>query len=170
MGYLSCRIFNPNFWVTSNYHFLQCEVTYDAVRFIHNYAEIYGIPQPTARWGRADNPPIYLPASQNYTIVHSKYVEASFANDPQVKFLKYKSFTSVWKRCLPDIVFMTPRSDVCTTCEQFRIDIRDAISEEDEVKLSTDFAAHIQRAQEEREYYVSSMKKAECELSKVQGS
>lgn len=146
------------------------EVTYDAVRFIRNYAEIYGIPQPAARRGRADNPPIYLPASQNYTIVHSKYVEASLANDPQVKFLKYKSFTSVWKRCLPDIVFMTPRSDVCATCEQFRIDIRDVISEEDKVKLSTEFAAHIQIAQEEREYYVSSMKKAECELSKVQGS
>ena len=78
------------------------EVTYDAVCFTHNYAEIYGIPQPAARRGRADNPPIYLPALQNYTIVHSKYAEASLANDPQVKFLKYKSFTSVWKRCLPD--------------------------------------------------------------------
>ena len=84
------------------------EVTYDAVRFICNYAEIYGIPQPAARQSRADNPPIYLPASQNCTIVHSTYVEASLANDPQVNFLKYKSFTSVWKRCLPDIVFMTP--------------------------------------------------------------
>ena len=107
------------------------EATYDAVCFIHNYAEIDGIPQPAARQGGALNPPIYLPASQNYTIVHSKYVEASLANDPQIKILKYKSFTSVLKRCLPDIVFMTPRSDVCATCKQFRIDIRDAISEED---------------------------------------
>ena len=73
------------------------EVTYDAVRFIRNYAEVYGIPQPAARWGRADNLPIYL-HRRIYTIVHSKYVEASLANDPQVEFLKYKSFTSVWER------------------------------------------------------------------------
>lgn len=84
------------------------EVTYDAVHFIRNYAELFGIPQPAARRGRADNPPIYLPASQNYTTVHSKYVEACLDKDPSVSYLKYKSFTSVWKRCLPDIVFMTP--------------------------------------------------------------
>ena len=50
-------------------------VVSDAVHFIRNYAVINGIPQPAARSGRAQNPPIYLPASQNYTIVHSSLHE-----------------------------------------------------------------------------------------------
>lgn len=33
--------------------------------FIRKYAEVYGIPQPAARSGRAKNPLIYLSASQN---------------------------------------------------------------------------------------------------------
>lgn len=146
------------------------EVTYDAVHFIRNYAELFGIPQPAARRGRADNPQIYLPASQNYTTVHSKYVEACLDKDPSVSYLKYKLFTSVWKRCLPDIVFMTPRSDVSAICEEFRILIRDASCEDDKVKFSTEFASHVRIAQEGREYYLTSMKKAETELAKVQGS
>ena len=80
----------------------------EGARFIRNYAEVYGIPQPAARSGRAKNPPIYLPASQNYMIVHSKYVEACQAKDPHARFLKYKSFTQMWKKCLPDIVFYDP--------------------------------------------------------------
>ena len=145
------------------------EITYDAVHFIRNYAEVFGIPQPAARSGRAVNPPIYLPASQNYTIVHSKYVEACLAKDSHIRYLKYKSFISVWQKCLPDIVFMTPRSDVCSTCEEFRIQIRDATHEEDKVRLSTQFASHVELAQQEREYYLTSMKKAEVQLAEAQG-
>ena len=146
------------------------EVVSDAVHFIRSYAEVFGIPQPAARSGRAKNPPIYLPASQNYTIVHAKYVEACLSKEPHMRFLKYKSFIQLWQRCLPDIVFMTPRSDVCSTCEAFRIQIRDAVSEVDKVTAATDFASHIELAQQERDYYLDSMKKAESQYSECPGT
>ena len=79
------------------------DIVSESANFIRNYAEVYGIPQPAARSGRAKNPPIYLPASQNYMIVHSKYVEACQTKDPHARFMKYKSFVQVWKKCLPDI-------------------------------------------------------------------
>ena len=89
---------------------------------------------------------------QNFKIVHLKYVEACQTKDsPHMRFLKYKSFVSMWKQCLPDIVFMTPRSDVCATCEQFHIQIKDAVHEEEKVKLTTDFTSHVEMAQEERD-------------------
>ena len=138
------------------------EITCDAVHFIHNYAEVLEILQPAARGGGAVYPPIYLPASQNYTIVHSKYVEACLAKNSHMRYWMYKSFVSVWQRYLPDIVFMTPRSDVCTTCEKFRIQIRDATHEEDKMELSERFASHVELAQKEREYYLTSMKEAEA--------
>ena len=146
------------------------EIVNDGVYFIRNYAEVYGIPQPAARSGRAKNPPIYLPASQNYTIVHSKYVEACQEIDPHGRFLKYKSFVNVWKKCLPDIIFMTPWSDVCFRCETFRAKLRTAIGDEEKVRLNADFTLHVQMAQQERDYYIDSMKKAESELAKVSGT
>ena len=36
------------------------QVVVDVVQYIKNYAEIHGLPQPSARSGRADIPPIYL--------------------------------------------------------------------------------------------------------------
>ena len=42
------------------------EVVQDVLQFINNYADVHGLPQPAARHGRADTPPIYLPASQNF--------------------------------------------------------------------------------------------------------
>jgi len=47
------------------------EIVVDCVQFIKNYAEVHGLPQPSARRGRADMPPTYLPASQNFKIVHA---------------------------------------------------------------------------------------------------
>ena len=41
-----------------------------------------------------------------------------------MKFLAYKTFVNVWKKCLPDIVFMTPRTDVCVHCENFCVQLK----------------------------------------------
>lgn len=50
---------------------------------------------------------------------------------------------------------MTPRTDVYT-CEQFCIHSRDAVHEEEKVKLTMDFTTQVEMAQQER----NSMKKA----------
>ena len=141
------------------------EVVSDAAHFIRNFAECYGIPQPAARSGRASNPPIYLPASLNYKIMHSKYAEVCQSKDTHVRFLAYKSFVNMWKRCLADIVFMTPRTDVCAVCEGFQIQLKDATCEEEKVKLTAVFTSHLEAAQEERDYYLTSLKQAETTLA-----
>ena len=46
------------------------EATQQAVRFIHNFALVHGLPQPAAPRGRADTAPTYLPASENFHSVH----------------------------------------------------------------------------------------------------
>ena len=45
-----------------------------AITFVQNDAERYGITHPATMRGRADDPPIFLPASQNFKSVHTKYV------------------------------------------------------------------------------------------------
>ena len=130
------------------------EVVLNCVQFLKNYAQINGLPQPSARRGRADAPPVYLPASQNYKIVHGSYVKASMECDPTQRVMQYRSFVDVWHKCIPEIQFMTPRTDVCSRCEKFRSDIKVATTEHEKVSITTAFSEHLAQAQEERQYYL----------------
>ena len=62
-----------------------------------------------------------------------------------------------------DIVFMTPRTGVYI-CEQFCIQSRDAVHEEEKVKLTMGFTTQVKMAQQE----CNSMKTTQ--LSEFQGS
>ena len=62
---------------------------------------------------------------------------------------------------------MTPWSDVCTKCESSRFKLKNAVWEEE---LSADFTLHVSVAQQERDYYLDCMKKAEAELAQVSGT
>ena len=44
--------------------------------FIKNYSTVFGLPQPAAARGRANQAPTYLPAHQNHKTVHKKYQDA----------------------------------------------------------------------------------------------
>ena len=111
----------------------------DCVQFIKNYAEVHGLPQPSARCGRADAPPIHLPAAQNYKTVHASYVKAAMERDPSQHVMQYRSFVDVWHKCIPEIQFMTPRTDVCAICEKFRCNIRTTTTESEKVSLTAVF-------------------------------
>ena len=66
---------------------------------------------------------------------------------------------------MADIVFMTPRTDVCAVCEGFRIQLKDATREEEKVKFTAAFTSHLEAAQEKWDYYLTSMKQAETTLA-----
>ena len=127
--------------------------------FIKNYATIFGLPQPAAQRGRAEIAPVYLPANQGYHIVHSKYVESCKAVGKVAA--KYHAFRQIWLLCVPHIQFMTPRTDVCQTCEDFRVKIMNSVQEKQKLSYSQQFHKHVALAQMERQYYIDSIKKAE---------
>ena len=102
---------------------------------------------------------MYLSASEGYNTVHQKYFEACVASGKRAA--KYHSFRNIWLQCLPHIQFMTPRTDVCHHCEDYRVLISKATSEVDKVRLAQEFKEHVELAQKERQYYLDSMKKAE---------
>ena len=134
------------------------EVVSSAIAFIKNYASVFGLPQPAAPRGRANQAPTYLPAHQNYKIVHLKYQEAcTKENKP---FMHYRSFIDSWHQCVPHIIFMTPRTDVCQRCENFRISIQRAVSEECKKTLLAEFSMHLEVAQKERDTYLLAIKKS----------
>ena len=142
------------------------EVTCGVVQFVKNFAEIHGLPQPSARRGRADIPPIYLPASHNYKTVHDIYVKSVMEKDASQRVMQYRSFIDVWHKCIPEVQFMTPRTDVCAVCEKYREKIKTAISEEEKISCTSQFSDHLIQAQAERQSYLDSCLNSKLELSK----
>ena len=120
-------------------------VVRDAVEFVNNYSAIYGLPQPAALRGRANQAPTYLPAYQNNKIVHEKYKDV--CEQEGRPFMQYRSFLGTWHQCLPHIVFMTPRTDVCHLCEEHRCTIQRAVTEHEKKKIMSEFKQHLEEAQ-----------------------
>ena len=119
------------------------------VQFIKNHADEFGIPHPAPLHGRATDPPVFLPASHNFKTVHVKYV----ASCADIRPVGYSSFRGIWHQCLPNIKFMTPRTDVCDNCERLRQAVVSARTEEEKTEACRCFSEHIKAAQVEREYY-----------------
>lgn len=134
------------------------DVVSKAITFIKNYASVFGLPQPAALRGRANQAPTYLPANQNHKIIHHKYQEAcQEKNEP---FMQYRSFIDAWHQCAPHIIFMTPRTDVCQTCENYRYAIQRALTEDMKKQKLSEFSAHLEIAQKERDFYLAAIKKS----------
>lgn len=62
------------------------------------------------------------------------YVESYTASGRQA--VKYHALRQIWLQCVPHIQFMTPRTDVCHHCEEYRVLICKAITEDDKLKLA----------------------------------
>lgn len=138
------------------------EVRNAAKDYIQNHATIYGIPQPAASSGRGADAPIFLPAYQNYKVVHSAYFDA--ATESGITPLKYHAFRELWLCHFPSVKFMTPRQDVCYKCELLRESVRCAVGEEEKEQAVEEFMAHIKAAQTERDAYRAAIQLAKDEL------
>lgn len=66
--------------------------------------------------------------------------------------ISYSTFWHIWQIYLPDIKFLTPRSDLCQICKEFRFNKRGWTLEEKEQKIAK-WYNHTVWAKKEREYY-----------------
>ena len=137
------------------------EVVCAAAEFIKNYASVFGLPQPAAARGRANQAPTYLPTNQNYKTVHAKYRSACM--EEARPFMQYRS--SMWKLCIPHIVFMTPETDVCHFCEDFRTAIQRAVCDDNKKALLAEFQTHLEEAQKERDASLAAIEKSKLALA-----
>lgn len=117
------------------------------------------MPQPAARSGRGGTAPTFLPASEGYNTVHQKYLQACADEGEQAA--KYHAFHSIRVRFLPHIRFMTPRTDVCHHCENFRIHVMKAVTEDEKTRTMQDFTSHVEMARLECQHYLECIQRAE---------
>ncbi|KAF0545104.1 chaperonin: PROVISIONAL [Gigaspora margarita] len=100
-------------------------VACDVFMFLKNYLNIHGMPSPGRHFKELSMPIVFLPTSYNYASVYRDYVQASkdkYGND--VRIITESTFTNVWKALLPSLQFMSPKLDLCETCEMMKMDIQ----------------------------------------------
>jgi len=66
-------------------------------------------------------PIIFLPANENHTTVFKYFIDAIEENSDM--YVSNSTFKRIWHTYLPEIKFLTPRSDLCHVCKEHRFKI-----------------------------------------------
>lgn len=131
----------------------------EVVQFIQSITEKFGIPHPAPLHGRSARPPVFLPAHMTFVALHKDYIR-----DCSTKPVSLTIFREIWHDCMPHIKFMTPRTDVCDTCERLRSGVNNAVGEDETLDADQKLREHIFAAQEERDLYRAATLAAKDEL------
>ena len=54
---------------------------------------------------------------------------------------------------MPSLQFMSPKSDLCDTCEAMKLEIQYVTEHEKKISVTENYLTHLSRAKEERNYY-----------------
>ena len=87
------------------------------VTFIHNYAEQHALLLPGRVPGYSRSDIQLLPSSVSKQAIWRVYHTAAEA-DGTVHPAAYTTFCYIWRKLVPSIVVMKPRSDLCWQCQQ----------------------------------------------------
>jgi hypothetical protein len=129
--------------------------------FLENYAEVHGLPSPGRSINRITQSVIFLPAEMSYKSVYRDFL-TGLEEDSNLKSLKYDAFRKLWHQLTPEIQIMSPRTDLCDTCQHFRNGLHYNARQEEEAKeLLKRFKEHLSKAKVERNYYNKNTKLAE---------
>jgi len=99
---------------------------------------------------RDTKPIIYLSTKENYTRMHDEFLN-NIAETPELS-VSYKSFVRIWQKYLPEIQFLSPRTDLCQLCKEMRFNSTFWTSAEKEKRVKV-WNEHIRWSNEERDYY-----------------
>jgi hypothetical protein len=93
---------------------------------------------------------VFLPADENYTTVFRCFIDT--IEESSEIYVSNRTFRRIWQTYLPEIKFLTPRSDLCHICKEHRFNANYWMPEEKEMKVR-EWNSHIAWAMKEREYY-----------------
>jgi hypothetical protein len=93
---------------------------------------------------------IFLPVCESYASLFRKYEEA--IETEKTYSISQSSFYNIWKNYIPEIQFLTPRSDLCMKCKEMRFHTYSIPTEAIE-NIIEQWNIHNLWARLEREYY-----------------
>jgi hypothetical protein len=129
--------------------------------FLLNFAEVHGLPSPVRNVNHVTQSIIFLPAEMSYKSIHRDFL-AGLEEDSALHALKYDAFRKLWHQLTPQIQIMSPRTDLCDTCQHLRNNLQFKAHKEEETKdLLKRYKEHLTKAKLERNYYNKNTKLAE---------
>ena len=133
--------------------FVDFEVAESVKNFILNYADLHGLPSPM-RFRDNSDPYIYLGTQNSFSSVFHEYekcFEDSLVNT-SVQIIKFTTFWRLWNQLTPHIKFLKSSSDLCETCETFRLELKTS-NNDATVEIQFKFDEHLAAAACERQHY-----------------
>ena len=104
--------------------------TKSALLFLDDYGRRYGLPVPSGRGSRPDQPLQLLPVGTLHKDVASEYVKWLESAFPDERPLSSSAFRRVWREQVPQLRVMQKRTDFCDLCTSLRAlgsNFRDAL-------------------------------------------
>jgi hypothetical protein len=134
---------------------MSCEI----YNFLKNYSKIHGLPSPGRNFGKISMPVVFLPTSYSHASVYRDYIEA-YENEhgKGIRVIAESTFRKIWKLLIPSLQFMSPKSDLCETCELMKLDIQYITEHEKKLEITEKYLNHLNRAKQERDYYNDNIK------------
>jgi hypothetical protein len=97
----------------------------------------------------------------SFTSVH-RDILAGLKEDSRLHGLNYDAFRKLWHQLTPYIQIMSPRTDLCDTCQHLQNDLQFTAREEEEARdLLMKYNEHPAKPKLERNYYNKNTKLAE---------
>ena len=129
--------------------------------FLLNYTEVHSLPSPVRNINQVTQSIIFLLAEISYKSVHHDFL-TGLEEDSTLQALKYDAFRKLWHQLTPQIQIMSPRTDLCDTCQNLWNDLQfKAHKEEVAQDLLKRYKEYLAKAKLERNYYNKNTKLAE---------
>ena len=141
-------------------HALSLRSTEYVVRFLFSYAEQHALFLPGRVPGYTRTDLQLLPSSVSKKAVWRVYHEAAEGDD-NIHAVAYSTFCYLWRKLVPSVVVMKPRSDLCWQCQQNSSAITRLAnsSESDKSAAIADALEHLRIVKMERSLYKSTCDK-----------
>ncbi|GES98234.1 hypothetical protein GLOIN_2v1484099 [Rhizophagus clarus] len=119
-----------------------CRTTYE------NYSEIHGLPSLGRNFSEITMPIVFLPTSYSYISVYRDYIQA-YKNEygTEARIIAESTFRKIWKLLIPSLQFMTPKSDLCETCELMKLEIQYITEHEKKLAITEKYLNHLEPSQ-----------------------
>ena len=163
-----------NYWVGHhicndkeiNVFFYGLPYWYFSYLYIHQFVLIsvstkfHGLPSPVRNANRVTQSIFFAGGKTSYKSVYCDFL--GLEDDNTLRAIKYDAFCELWHQLIPRIHIMSPRTDLCDTCQRLRNDLQFKSCKEGEAQgLLKRYKEHLAKAKLERKYYNTNTKLAE---------
>ncbi|KAJ8316733.1 hypothetical protein KUTeg_005679 [Tegillarca granosa] len=134
-------------------HALTLQQVQQVRQFLRQYAFQYGVSLPGRLPYHSNLKVTLLPSDRTKADIHSEYIKA--AKESSNRIISLSEFKKVWLEQCPVIVVMKPSTDLCSSCQNYNVNLTKSenLDEEQKSELVARYQRHLEKAKLQRDYF-----------------